>query len=58
MVEQMPEARFPTQGLRRSQDGKLKFWGNIVHDIDAFNHRFFKNTLGKQPQWTHSNAFF
>ena len=44
MVEQMPEARFPTQGLRRSQDGKLKFWGNFVRDIDAFDHSFFKKS--------------
>ena len=44
MVEEMPEERFSTQGLRRSQDGKLKFWGNFVRDIDAFDHRFFKKS--------------
>ena len=45
MVEEMPEERFSTQGLRRSQDGKLKFWGNFVRDIDAFDHRFFQKVL-------------
>lgn len=44
MVEEMPEERFSTHGLRRSQDGKLKFWGNFVRDIDAFDHRFFKKS--------------
>lgn len=44
MVEEMPEERFSTQGLRRSQDGKLKFWGNFVRNIDAFDHRFFKKS--------------
>ena len=44
MAEEMPEERFFTQGLRRSQDGKLKFWGNFVRDIDAFDHRFFKKS--------------
>ena len=42
MVEEMPEERFSTQGLRRSQDGK--FWGNFVRDVDAFDHRFFKKS--------------
>lgn len=42
MVEQMPKERFSTHGLRRSEDGKLKFWGNFVRDVDAFDHRFFK----------------
>ena len=44
MVEEMPVERFSTQKLRRSQDGKLKFWGNFVRDIDAFDHRFFKKS--------------
>ena len=44
MVEEIPEERFSTQGLRRSKDGKLKFWGNFVRDIDAFGHRFFKKS--------------
>jgi acyl transferase domain-containing protein/acyl carrier protein/SAM-dependent methyltransferase len=44
MVEEMPEERFPTKGLRRSQEGKLKFWGNFVRDVDAFDHRFFKKS--------------
>lgn len=44
MVEEMPNERFSSQGLRRSQDSKLKFWGNFVRDIDAFDHRFFKKS--------------
>lgn len=44
MAEEMPQERFSTQGLRRSADGKLKFWGNFVRDIDAFDHRFFKKS--------------
>jgi acyl transferase domain-containing protein/acyl carrier protein/SAM-dependent methyltransferase len=44
MVEEMPEERFSTHGLRRSQDGKLRFWGNFVRDVDAFDHRFFKKS--------------
>lgn len=44
MAEEMPEARFSTQGLRRSRDGKMTFWGNFVRDIDAFDHRFFKKS--------------
>ena len=44
MVEEMPDARFLARDLRRSPDGKLKFWGNFVRDIDAFDHRFFKKS--------------
>ncbi len=44
MLQQMPAERFPTEGLRRSQDGKLRFWGNFVRDIDVFDHRFFKKS--------------
>ncbi|KAI9375905.1 hypothetical protein BJX61DRAFT_548425 [Aspergillus egyptiacus] len=40
----MPESRFKTTGLRRSPDNKLKFWGNFINDIDAFDHRFFKKS--------------
>ncbi|EKG19938.1 Beta-ketoacyl synthase [Macrophomina phaseolina MS6] len=44
MCREMPESRFSTKGLRRSADGKLKFWGNFVDDADAFDHRFFKKS--------------
>lgn len=44
MCREMPESRFGTKGLRRSADGKLKFWGNFVDDADAFDHRFFKKS--------------
>ncbi|KAL2812962.1 hypothetical protein BJX63DRAFT_395333 [Aspergillus granulosus] len=44
MCTTMPEERFKTTGLRRSEDGKLKFYGNFVKDVDAFDHRFFKKS--------------
>ena len=44
MLEEIPSERFSTQGLRRSPDGKLRFWGNFVRDVDAFDHRFFKKS--------------
>lgn len=44
MCEQMPSERFSMEGLRRSPDNKLKFWGNFVRDIDAFDHKFFKKS--------------
>ena len=44
MLEEIPLERFSTQGLRRSPDGKLRFWGNFVRDADAFDHRFFKKS--------------
>ncbi|KAL9031278.1 MAG: hypothetical protein Q9196_000685 [Gyalolechia fulgens] len=47
MVREMPEQRFSTQGLRRSADGKLKFWGNFVRDVDAFDNRFFKKNIAR-----------
>ncbi|KAL4735137.1 hypothetical protein BDV11DRAFT_174131 [Aspergillus similis] len=44
MCRTMPEERFKTSGLRRSPDDKVKFWGNFVNDVDAFDHRFFKKS--------------
>ncbi|KAJ0426703.1 hypothetical protein BJY00DRAFT_306700 [Aspergillus carlsbadensis] len=44
MCTTMPESRFKSTGLRRSEDGKLKFFGNFVKDVDAFDHRFFKKS--------------
>jgi len=44
MCQEMPADRFSTTGLRRSPDGKLKFFGNFVRDADAFDHRFFKKS--------------
>lgn len=43
MCEQMPSERFSMDGLRRSTD-KLKFWGNFISDIDAFDHKFFRKS--------------
>ncbi|KIA75343.1 polyketide synthase [Aspergillus ustus] len=44
MCTTIPEERFNATGLRRSEDGKLKFYGNFVKDVDAFDHRFFKKS--------------
>ncbi|KAL3493898.1 hypothetical protein BJX62DRAFT_234754 [Aspergillus germanicus] len=44
MCTTVPEERFKTTGLRRSEGGKLKFFGNFVKDVDAFDHRFFKKS--------------
>ncbi|OCL03381.1 hypothetical protein AOQ84DRAFT_392308 [Glonium stellatum] len=43
MLGQMPEERFPINDLPRSNSG-LRFWGNFVRDIDAFDHKFFKRS--------------
>ena len=44
MCQEIPPERFSTKGLRRSKDGKLKFFGNFIRDADAFDHRFFKKS--------------
>jgi acyl carrier protein len=44
MCQEMPADRFSTADLRRSPDGKLKFFGNFIRDADAFDHRFFKKS--------------
>ncbi|EXJ93208.1 hypothetical protein A1O3_01765 [Capronia epimyces CBS 606.96] len=43
MLAQMPSQRFKTEGLARAS-GSLRFWGNFVNDIDAFDHKFFKKS--------------
>ena len=44
MVQEVPAQRFSTKGLRRTENPKSRFWGNFVHDIDAFDNRFFKKS--------------
>ena len=39
-VKPIPEDRFNASGLRR--DPKGPFWGNFLHDADAFDNRFFR----------------
>ena len=43
-LAEMPSDRFSVKGLRRTPDGKFKFYGNFVSDIAAFDHRFFKKS--------------
>ncbi|KAF2004767.1 ketoacyl-synt-domain-containing protein [Amniculicola lignicola CBS 123094] len=40
MVEKLPESRWSANALRRTS-GRT-FWGNFLHDADAFDHKFFK----------------
>lgn len=40
----IPSDRFSVKGLRRTPDGKFRFYGNFVSDIAAFDHRFFKKS--------------
>ena len=44
MLAEMPADRFSTKGLRRTPDGKFRFYGNFISDIAAFDHRFFKKS--------------
>ena len=44
MLEELPTDRFSTEGLRRTPDGKFRFFGNFVRDIAAFDHKFFKKS--------------
>ncbi|KAF2173930.1 hypothetical protein M409DRAFT_16198 [Zasmidium cellare ATCC 36951] len=43
MVETLPNSRWPRTGLRRTADG-ASWWGNFVHDVDMFDHKFFKKS--------------
>lgn len=43
-LQQMPIQRFDIENLQRNPNSDLKFWGNFVRDIDAFDHRFFKKS--------------
>ncbi|KAL2130202.1 hypothetical protein VTI74DRAFT_6769 [Chaetomium olivicolor] len=43
MLAEMPEHRFAADNLPRSPKG-LRFWGNFVRDIEAFDHKFFKKS--------------
>lgn len=43
-LAEMPSDRFSVKGLRRTPDGKFRFYGNFVSDIAAFDHRFFKKS--------------
>lgn len=47
MLQELPPARFNTKDLRRSP--KLKFYGNYISNVDAFDHRFFKKS-GREAQ--------
>lgn len=44
MLQELPNGRFSTQGLHRTPDSNLRFWGNFIRDLDAFDHRFFKKS--------------
>jgi len=44
MLQEISTERFSKSGLRRSPEEQLRFWGNFVRDVDAFDHRFFKKS--------------
>lgn len=44
MLEELPEQRFSTHGLRRTPDMSPRFLGNFIRDADAFDHHFFKKS--------------
>ena len=43
-LSQLPAERFSVEGLRRSSEDKLRFWGNFISDVDSFDHAFFKRS--------------
>ncbi|EXJ91405.1 hypothetical protein A1O1_04517 [Capronia coronata CBS 617.96] len=43
MLAQIPSQRFKAKGLPRAGDN-LRFWGNFISDIEAFDHKFFKKS--------------
>ncbi|KAI4123893.1 MAG: hypothetical protein LQ338_005067 [Usnochroma carphineum] len=43
MLSEMPEARFG-QGRPARSNSSLRFWGNFLKDIEAFDHGFFKKS--------------
>lgn len=43
-LSQLPPERFSVEGLRRSSEDKLRFWGNFISDADSFDHAFFKRS--------------
>ncbi|KAF2994037.1 t1pks [Curvularia kusanoi] len=53
MCTEVPPRRWSTERLRRSKPGS-KFYGNFLHDLDAFDHKFFnkssKEAAAMDPQ--------
>ncbi|KAG7284747.1 hypothetical protein NEMBOFW57_009358 [Staphylotrichum longicolle] len=43
MLGEMPNQRFAADSVSRSPKD-LRFWGNFVSDIEAFDHKFFKKS--------------
>ena len=43
MLSEIPEARFG-QGRPARSNSNLRFWGNFLRDIEAFDHGFFKKS--------------
>lgn len=43
MLSEVPEARFG-QGRPPRSNKSLRFWGNFLRDIEAFDHAFFKKS--------------
>ena len=43
MVQEIPENRFKREELRRDSNAKLRYWGNFIENVDAFDHKFFNS---------------
>ncbi|KAF2214646.1 hypothetical protein CERZMDRAFT_36971 [Cercospora zeae-maydis SCOH1-5] len=56
MLSKMPAERFKAGSSSRSND-EVKFWGNFIDDIDAWDSKFFKKSareaLSTDPQQRH-----
>lgn len=44
MVDRVPVDRWPESVSTRGKDGKQRYWGNFISEIDAFDHQFFKKS--------------
>lgn len=43
-LRQVPSKRFNPENIQRDRNSDIKFWGNFIRDVDAFDHRFFKKS--------------
>ena len=41
MHTEIPSQRFSTQNTRQDRGSQARFWGNLLDDVDSFDHHFF-----------------
>ena len=51
MVEPAPSERLNLHTLRGGESVDSKWWGNFLHDFDAFDHRFFNKSSREAVQY-------